>query len=85
MGIDNAHIFNHNIAYSNANQLFEQIEKRTGKAVFNVIYNEDDITRTPLPEGFSGLINTTEDAMNADDYIKNNLLLEFSAPLLVSP
>ena len=44
MGIDNAHIFNHNIAYSNANQLFEQIEKRTGKAVFNDIYNEEGTT-----------------------------------------
>lgn len=78
MGIDNAHIFNHNIAYSNAKELFEQVEKRTGKAVFNDIYNEEDNTRTPLPEGFSGLIISTGDSMDADDYIKNNLLLEFS-------
>jgi hypothetical protein len=78
MGIDNAHIFNHNITYSNANKLFEQIEKRTGKAVFNDIYNEEGTCIKHLPEGFSGLLISTDDAMNADDYIKNNLLLEFS-------
>lgn len=78
MGIDNAHIFNHNITYSNANQLFEQIEKRTGKAVFNDIYNEEGNSLTYLPEGFSWLIFSADDGMNANDYIKNNLLLEFS-------
>ena len=78
MGIDNAHIFNHNIAYSNANQLFEQIKKRTGKAVFNDIYNKDGTSITQLPEGFSKLIISTDDAMDADDYIKKNLLLDFS-------
>lgn len=78
MGIDNTHIFNHNIAYNNAKELFEQLEKRTGKVVFNDIFKKDHTKLTEVPEGFSGLIISTEDSMNVDDYIRKKKLLDFS-------
>ncbi len=77
MGIDNAHIFNHNLTYTNTNELYEQLKKRTGKSVFNDIRDEDYEYLTQHPEGFNGFILNTENSMTADDYIQKNILLEF--------
>lgn len=78
MGIDNTHIFNHNIAYTNSKELFAQLEQRLGYSVVNLVYNKNNECAIDLPKAFDGIVICTDDGLTVDDYIKRNELLEFS-------
>lgn len=76
MGIDNAHIFNHNLKFTNAQELMKELEQRLGLPVVNDVYDEDGNRVKGYPEGFDGLVFNTEDGLTVQDYIEKRLLLD---------
>lgn len=76
MGIDNAHIFNHNLRFSNAKELMAALEQRLGLPVVNDIYDTDGNRIKGYAEGFNGLVIKTEDGMTLDDYIEAGRMLD---------
>lgn len=75
MGIDNAHIFNHNLKFTNAQELMEELEQRLGLPVVNNVYDVDGNRVKGYPEGFDGLVFNTEDGMTIQDYMDRSQLL----------
>ncbi|SFP93644.1 hypothetical protein [Parafilimonas terrae] len=77
MGIDNAHIFNHNIKFTTANELTAELSKRTGLPVFNDIYDANGKCVKEVPDDYLGLTIPTDNSQTLQDYIDKKTLLEF--------
>lgn len=78
MGTDNAHIFNHNLKFSNAKELVASLEDRLKLAVFNDIFDGSYNPVVSSPAGFSGLLIQTELPLTLEDYVQRKGLLEFN-------
>jgi hypothetical protein len=79
MGLDTAHIFNHNIQYKHGAELLQQLEKRLGKPLLNVQYDSKNNYPTKLPKNFDGYIISTENNTTIEHIIETTDLLEFDA------
>lgn len=78
MGIDNALIFNHDMQYSNGNELMKKLNARTGLHVVNVIMGNNCNYIQNIPDDFVGLMAGTDNLLNLDQYIQEKKLIEFS-------
>jgi hypothetical protein len=78
MGIDNAHIFNHNMHYNNGNELMEKLRARTGLTVANAIMDNDGNYLEDIPGDFVGLVVSTDNSLTLNDYMERRELIEFS-------
>lgn len=77
MGIDNAHIYNHNMHYTGAKELMQKLTERTGLPVFNSIYDEEYNCVQKEPDDFVGFSVITHSSLTLQDYIDRKELLEF--------
>jgi hypothetical protein len=78
MGIDNAHILNHNMHYNNGNELMEKLRARTGLAVVNGIMDNNGNYLQDIPDDFVGLLVSTDNSLTLNEYIDRKELIEFN-------
>ncbi|WP_148041952.1 hypothetical protein [Hanamia caeni] len=78
MGIDNAHIFNHNMHYNNGKELVQKLFERTGLVVFNSIMGNDCNYIKDIPDDFVGLNVSTINSLSLDQYLERKELIEFT-------
>jgi hypothetical protein len=77
MGIDNAHIFNHNMHYNNGKELMQKLCERTGLVVSNSIMGNDCNYIKDILDDFVGLNISTINSLSLDQYIERKELIEF--------
>lgn len=80
MGIDNTHIFNHNLQFTTGRQLLDALQQRLRIPAFNTIWGTEEAFEPiiPLPPNFEGVYISTDNGLTLDDYIRQKELLDFS-------